>query len=79
MFQLPGSIHTLMNQTQNVEINGTLSNPRMVPCGVPQGSFLGPLFCLIYVNDMEAAVKCKRILYADDSALLVSGKDTKII
>ena len=31
---------------------------------------------LIYVNDMTAAVQCKLMLYADDSALLVSGKDT---
>ena len=39
-----------------------------------QGSILGPILCLIYVNDMKATVKCKLILYADDSALLVSGK-----
>ena len=41
----------------------------------PQGSILGPLLFLVYVNDMKAAVKCKLLLYADDSALLVSGKD----
>ena len=34
---------------------------------------------LIYVNDMETAVKCKLILYGDDSALLVSGKYSKVI
>ena len=44
-----------------------------------QGSILGPLLFLIYVNDMESAVKCKLILYADDSALLVSGKDVQVI
>ena len=33
------------------------------------------IYILIYVNNMKAAVKCKLILYADDSALLVSGKD----
>ena len=46
-----------------------------ITCGVPQGSILGPLIFLIYVNDLPAAVKCKLILYADDSSLLVSGKD----
>ena len=51
----------------------------MVPCGVPQVSILGLLHFLIYVNDMESAVKCKLILYVDVSALLVSGKEVKVI
>ena len=69
----------LTNRTQKVNINGTFSKSRTVPCGVPQGSILGPLLLLLYVKDMESAVKCKLILYADDSALLVSGKDVKDI
>ena len=56
-----------------------MSSPGFITCGVPQGSILGPLLFLVYVNDMVSAVKCKLLLYADDSALLVSGKDiTKI-
>ena len=51
----------------------------MVPCGIPQESILGPLLLLIYVNDMEAAVSCGLILYADDSALLVSGTSVSVI
>ncbi len=41
---------------------------------VPQGSILGPLLLLCYVNDMLVSVKCKLLLYADDSVLLVSHK-----
>ena len=37
------------------------------------------LFLYKYVNDMESAVKCNLILYADDSALLDFDKDTKVI
>ncbi|MGL1888436.1 MAG: reverse transcriptase family protein [Reichenbachiella sp.] len=60
---------------QKVDISGTLSESESISCGVPQGSILGPLLFLIYVNDMKAAVKCKLLLYADDSALLTSGSD----
>ena len=38
-----------------------------------------PLLCLCYVNDMPISVDCKVLLYADDSALLVSGKDPKMV
>ena len=43
-------------------------------CSVPQGSILGPLLFLIYVNDMSQAVECNLYLYADDSGLLVQHK-----
>ena len=65
----------LRDREQIVDIAGTYSQTCNITCGVPQGSILGPLLFLIYVNDMKAAVNCKLILYADDSALLVSGKD----
>jgi ribonuclease P/MRP protein subunit RPP40 len=69
----------LTGRNQSVLVNGTMSEPSMVTCGVPQGSVLGPLLFMLYVNDMEAAVTCKLLLYADDSALLVSGKDISYI
>ena len=54
-----------------VDIACTYSQACNITCGVTQGSILGPLLFLLYVNDMKAAVKCKLILYADDSTLLV--------
>ena len=43
--------------------------------GVPQGSILGPLFYIIYVNDLYYDVNCTPRLYADDTCLLVEGKN----
>ena len=65
----------LTGRTQVCDVDGTISDPQDITCGVPQGSILGPLLFLVYLNDMPAAVKCKLLLYADDSALLVSGDD----
>ena len=69
----------LGGRQQTVEVNGTMSDPGIVSSGVPQGSILGPFFYLCYVNDMSISVKCKLLLYADDSALIVSGSDPQSI
>ena len=55
-------ISYLGGRVQAVEISGVFSEFRSVTCSVPQGSILGPLLFLIYVNDMKAAVKCKLLL-----------------
>ena len=67
----------LGGRNQVVEANDTLSDAGIVNCGVPQGSILGPLLFLCYINDMPMSLKCKLLLYADDSALLISGKNIK--
>ena len=65
----------LFNRHQTTSVNNVESDPLTIQCGVPQGSILGPLLFLCYINDMPISVTCKLISYADDSALLVSGKD----
>ena len=71
----------LTSRKQFVHINNISSDPGFVTCGVPQGSILGPLLFLIYVNDMETSIDsdCKLILYADDSAIFYAHKDPHII
>jgi len=63
------------NRQQLVDVSGTHSKTAYITFGVPQGYILGPLLFLMYVNDMSAVVQNKLLLYADDSAILVSGKN----
>ena len=65
----------LEDREQVVEVNGSLSSPLKVNCGVPQGSILGPLLFLIYINDMKSACNGNLFLFADDSAILASDRD----
>ena len=72
--------HSYLSQREQIfTVNGTDSSPGIINCGVPQGSILGPLLFLCYINDMPMSIKCKLMLYADDSALLVSGKHPNVI
>jgi hypothetical protein len=63
----------LYDRHQLVDVSGVQSSKVGITCGVPQGSILGPLLFLIYVNDMSGAVREKLNLYADDSGILVAG------
>ena len=66
----------LHGRTQKVMYNGVLSdNTCCINCGVPQGSILGPLLYLIYVNDCSKSLQhSSAILYADDTTLVISAK-----
>ena len=59
---------------------GVSSEKKKVKCGVPQGSILGPLLLLIYINDLSDACKCSLpILFADDTNLFCHGTDLHVI
>ena len=61
----------LSNRKQHVSINGHQSSLASVFYGVPQGSVLGPLLFLTYINDLNQAIKfCKVHHFADDTNLL---------
>ena len=66
----------LFNRTQETLVNGKRSNSLPVNCGVPQGSVLGPLLFLVYVNNMSKVLtQVKYCLYADDTVLYMSGNN----
>ena len=61
----------LSNRCQQVSINGCLSSPLPVISGVPQGSILGPLLFLVYVNDLPSHTLFTSLyLFADDTKCL---------
>ena len=65
----------LSNRKQFTFVNNTTSSLQQVNIGVPQGSVLGPLFFIVYVNDISAATGADQVrLFADDSNIFVSDK-----
>ena len=65
-------------RNQYVSINGFDSGLTSINCGVPQGSVLGPLLFLLYINDLNQAIKfCKVHHFADDTNLLCLSNSVK--
>ena len=65
----------MSNRYQRVVLNGQASSWADVKAGVPQGSILGPLFCLIYINDLSEKLKSTAKLFADDTSIFYVVKD----
>ena len=66
----------LADRMQYVCYGGYESERGKVECGVPQGSVLGPLFFILYVNDMvRASDELELVLFADDTNIFCKGRD----
>ena len=64
----------LTNRKQKCQIKNVFSSERLIKCGVPQGSILGPLLFLLFINDLPHCLsKTKPRLFADDTNLTASA------
>ena len=68
----------LSNRYQSVVIKGQKSDLKCIPAGVPQGSVLGPLLFLIYINDIVNEIESTIKLFADDTSLSLALNDPDI-
>ena len=66
----------LTNRKQFIEINECKSRIQNINCGVPQGSILGPLLFLLFINDIQnSAPDTEKRLFADDTSVFLFGKN----
>lgn len=84
-YEIPGTAYEwfssyLNNRKQFITIQSTESNEMIIDYGVPQGSVLGPLLFLIFINDLHKAIKYSLLHhYADHTNLLLADKSIKKI
>ena len=69
----------LHNRKQFVKIDDSYSSLLQISLGVPQGSILGPLLFLLYINDLPSCTLLKSFLFADDTTLIHSNPDLLVL
>ena len=68
--------HYIKDRFQRVVINGQFSSWKLIQAGVPEGSILGPLLFLIFINDITHVIQhCHIRLFADDTCLFIEVDD----
>ena len=72
----PGLKSYLTDRKQKTLAGGELSDFCILTCGIPQGSILGPLLFILYINDLPSCgVYSKPRMYADDATLTFAAED----
>ena len=70
----------LSNRKRYVELDGIKSQNQTILCGIPQGSTLGPLLFLIYINDLpNSSEKLSFKIFADDTNVFGSARNLKTL
>ena len=68
------------NRKQYVQYHNVTSSHLITQCGVPQGSILGPLFFILYINDLPNASRVvEPLLFADDTSICYSHSDPEVL
>ena len=76
VFPTTDSLHTRLIGSSFATFDGANSGRNILKCGIPQGSYLGPLLFLLYINDFENCFEnMTQNMYADDTCVTVASEN----